>query len=126
GATDALRTSAPEAPSAAPAVRTAAPASAVAPAVAPAPEHPSPAADDVSPAAVVARDAASILGTYARTPFHPRTGRGARLVDADGRVVWDLLAGIAVNALGHRHPRLVRALREESTRLLHVSNLFYH
>ena len=81
---------------------------------------------DLSPDAVEARDAAWILGTYARIPFHPRTGRGARLVDAEGRVVWDLLAGIAVNALGHRHPRLVRALREESTRLLHVSNLFYH
>lgn len=81
---------------------------------------------DLSPAAVEARDAAWILGTYVRTSFHPRTGRGARLVDADGRVVWDLLAGIAVNALGHRHPRLVRALREEATRLLHVSNLFYH
>lgn len=85
-----------------------------------------PGSEDVSPAAVEARDAAWILGTYARTSFHPRTGRGARLVDADGRVVWDLLAGIAVNALGHRHPRLIRALREESARLLHVSNLYYH
>ena len=81
---------------------------------------------DLSPQAVEARDAAWILGSYARTSFHPRDGRGARLVDAEGRVYWDLLAGIAVNALGHRHPRLVRALREESTRLLHVSNLFYH
>ena len=43
--------------------------------------------------------------TYAYTKFHPRDGRGARLVDADGKVYWDLLAGIAVNALGYRHPR---------------------
>src|SRR5664279_2356680 len=49
-----------------------------------------------------------------------------KLVDADGKVYWDLLAGIAVNALGHRHPRLVKALREEANQLLHVSNLFFH
>lgn len=81
---------------------------------------------DLSPKAVEARDAAFVLGTYARTPFHPRGGRGARLVDADGKAYWDLLAGIAVNALGYRHPRLVRALREEAVRPLHVSNLFHH
>ncbi|HEY3054485.1 MAG TPA: acetylornithine/succinylornithine family transaminase [Thermoanaerobaculia bacterium] len=81
---------------------------------------------DDSPAAVEAREGAFILPTYARTPFHPREGKGAHLVDADGRIYWDLLGGIAVNALGHRHPRLVKALREASTALLHVSNLYYH
>ena len=79
-----------------------------------------------SPSRVEKRDAENILGTYKRTSFHPRAGKGAKLVDAEGRVYWDLLAGIAVNALGHRHPRLVKALREEANRLLHVSNLFYH
>ncbi len=79
-----------------------------------------------NPSLVENRDAENVLGTYKRTPFHPRAGKGARLVDADGKVYWDLLAGIAVNALGHRHPRLVKALREEASRLLHVSNLFYH
>jgi acetylornithine/N-succinyldiaminopimelate aminotransferase len=72
------------------------------------------------------RDAKFILGTYKRTSFHPRTGKGAKLVDADGKVYWDLLAGIAVNALGYRHPRLVKAMKEEATKVLHVSNLFYH
>jgi len=72
------------------------------------------------------RDARFILGTYKRTSFHPRTGKGAKLFDADGKVYWDLLAGIAVNALGYRHPRLVKALKEESANVLHVSNLFYH
>jgi acetylornithine/N-succinyldiaminopimelate aminotransferase len=81
---------------------------------------------DESPAAVEEREKAFILGTYARTPFHPRSGKGARITDADGREYWDLLGGIAVNALGHRHPRLVKALREESNALLHVSNLYYH
>ena len=63
-----------------------------------------------------ARTPTYILGTYARTSFHPRAGKGAQLVDADGKVYWDLLAGIAVNALGYRHPRLVKALREEADR----------
>jgi acetylornithine/N-succinyldiaminopimelate aminotransferase len=81
-------------------------------------------ADEI--AAVEKRDADFILGTYKRTSFHPRTGKGAKLVDAAGKVYWDLLAGIAVNALGYRHPRLVRAMKEEASRVLHVSNLFYH
>jgi len=80
---------------------------------------------DESPQSVEARAASFLLGTYAWTKFHPRDGRGARLVDADGKVYWDLLAGIAVNALGYRHPRLVKTLRAEATDLLHVSNLFY-
>ena len=81
---------------------------------------------DESPAAVEAREKAFLLGTYNRTPFHPRSGKGARLVDADGRIYWDLLGGIAVNVLGHRHPRLMKVLKEEANNLLHVSNLYYH
>src|SRR5258708_35525137 len=81
---------------------------------------------DESPAAVEEREKAFILGTYARTTFQPRSGKGARITDADGREYWDLLGGIAVNALGHRHPRLVKALRDESNVLLHLSNLYYH
>jgi predicted acetylornithine/succinylornithine family transaminase len=77
-------------------------------------------------AAVEKRDVDFILGTYKRTSFHPRSGKGAKLVDAEGKVYWDLLAGIAVNALGYRHPRLVKALKEEATKVLHISNLFYH
>ena len=57
---------------------------------------------DESPAAVEEREKAFILGTYARTPFHPRSGKGARIIDADGREYWDLLGGIAVNVLGHQ------------------------
>jgi acetylornithine/N-succinyldiaminopimelate aminotransferase len=81
---------------------------------------------DDSPAAVEEREKNFVLGTYARTPFHPRSGKGARITDAGGREYWDLLGGIAVNVLGHRHPRLVKALREESNALLHISNLYYH
>lgn len=81
---------------------------------------------DESPAAVEAREKNFILGTYARTQFHPRSGKGARIVDAEGHEYWDLLGGIAVNVLGHQHPRLVKTLRDESKSLLHVSNLYYH
>ena len=59
---------------------------------------------------------AFVLGTYARTPFHPRSGKGAQLIDADGSEYWDLLGGIAVNVLGHKHPRLVKTLRMKPTR----------
>jgi acetylornithine aminotransferase len=81
---------------------------------------------DESPAAVEARENAFLVKTYARTPFHPRDGKGARLYDADGRAYWDLLGGIAVNVLGHKHPRLVKTLRSAGDELLHVSNLYYH
>jgi acetylornithine/N-succinyldiaminopimelate aminotransferase len=81
---------------------------------------------DESPAAVEARENAFLVKTYARTPFHPRDGKGARLFDADGRAYWDLLGGIAVNVLGHKHPRLVKTLRSAGDELLHVSNLYYH
>ncbi len=81
---------------------------------------------DESPAAVEGREKSFVLGNYARAPFHPRSGKGARITDANGKEYWDLLAGIAVNALGHQHPRIKRVLREESTSLLHVSNLYYH
>jgi len=79
---------------------------------------------DESPSAVEAREDAFLVKTYARTPFHPRDGKGARLFDAEGRAYWDLLGGIAVNVLGHKHPRLSKALKSDE--LLHVSNLYYH
>ena len=81
---------------------------------------------DESPAAVESRESSFLVKTYARTPFHPRDGKGARLFDADGRAYWDLLGGIAVNVLGHKHPRLLKTLRSASDELLHVSNLYYH
>lgn len=81
---------------------------------------------DETPSAVEARERSFVLGTYNRAPFHPRSGKGAKLVDAEGKQYWDLLGGIAVNVLGHQHPRLKKILREESASLLHVSNLYYH
>lgn len=81
---------------------------------------------DETPSAVESREKSFVLGTYDRTQFHPRSGKGARLVDAAGKEYWDLLGGIAVNVLGHKHPRLVKTLKAEADQLLHVSNLYYH
>jgi acetylornithine/N-succinyldiaminopimelate aminotransferase len=81
---------------------------------------------DESPLAVEERESAFIVKTYARTPFHPRDGKGARLFDAEGNAYWDLLGGIAVNVLGHKHPRLAKTLKDASSGLLHISNLYYH
>jgi acetylornithine/N-succinyldiaminopimelate aminotransferase len=81
---------------------------------------------DETPDAVQAREDAFLVKTYARTPFHPRDGKGARLYDADGKAYWDLLGGIAVNVLGHKHPKVVKAMKDAGSSLLHVSNLYYH
>ena len=63
---------------------------------------------------------------YARYPVAFTHGRGSTLWDADGREYLDLFAGLAVSSLGHAHPALVAAIREQSAKLLHTSNLFYH
>jgi acetylornithine/N-succinyldiaminopimelate aminotransferase len=65
-------------------------------------------------------------GNYARYPIAFTHGKGARLWDANGREYLDLFAGLAVSSLGHAHPALVAAIREQAGRLVHTSNLFYH
>ncbi|MFQ5503795.1 MAG: aspartate aminotransferase family protein, partial [Planctomycetota bacterium] len=64
--------------------------------------------------------------SYRRMPLVFTRGRGCRLFDTDGRGYLDLLSGIGVNALGHAHPRLTGALREQLGELMHVSNLYDH
>lgn len=66
----------------------------------------------------------SVLPTYNRTPLTFVSGQGSWLTDDQGRRFLDMGAGIAVNALGHAHPDLVRALGEQAQRLWHVSNLY--
>lgn len=66
----------------------------------------------------------AILPTYTRAPLTFVKGEGCWLIEADGRRFLDLGAGIAVNALGHAHPRLVAALTEQAKALWHVSNLY--
>jgi acetylornithine/N-succinyldiaminopimelate aminotransferase len=73
-----------------------------------------------------ADEARYLMNTYRRPPVVFTHGRGCRLYDPEGREYLDFLGGIAVNALGHAHPRLVRAIRREAGRAIHVSNLFHN
>ncbi len=65
-----------------------------------------------------------LMQTYARLPVAFVRGEGAWLFDEQGEKYLDALAGIAVNGLGHAHPRLVSALCEQAGRLIHTSNLY--
>ncbi len=65
-----------------------------------------------------------IMPTYARADVAFERGAGARLFDEQGNDYIDLLAGIGVISLGHCHPRIVAALKEQGEKLWHVSNLF--
>lgn len=67
-----------------------------------------------------------VLHTYLRAEEVFVEGRGAELVDANGKKYLDFLGGIAVSALGHGHPGLVEALRDQVGKLIHTSNLFRH
>ncbi|MCX8086182.1 MAG: aspartate aminotransferase family protein [Rhodocyclaceae bacterium] len=65
-----------------------------------------------------------LMNTYARQAVAFTHGVGCQLFDAAGKRYLDGLAGIAVNTLGHAHPRLVAALTEQIGRLIHVSNVY--
>ena len=67
-----------------------------------------------------------LLPTYKRQPVVMTHGRGPYVYDATGKKYLDFLGGIAVNALGHAHPRIVRTIRRESARAIHFSNLFHN
>ena len=66
-----------------------------------------------------------VAKTYGRYPIVAVRGEGCRLFDADGKTYLDFVAGVAVNNLGHCHPKVVEALTEQAKRLLHCSN-YYH
>lgn len=65
-----------------------------------------------------------ILPVYAPAQFIPIKGQGSRVWDQNGEEYIDFAGGIAVNALGHCHPKLVKALHEQSEKIWHVSNVF--
>jgi predicted acetylornithine/succinylornithine family transaminase len=67
----------------------------------------------------------SVIASYARMPVEFVRGEGARLWDAEGHEYLDFLCGISVTNLGHCHPRVVAAVREQVGTLMHTSNLFY-
>jgi acetylornithine/N-succinyldiaminopimelate aminotransferase len=66
-----------------------------------------------------------LMQTYRRAPVEFVRGEGALLWDSEGREYLDFLAGISVCSVGHCHPAVVGAVREQAGRLMHVSNLFY-
>ncbi|WP_258935292.1 aminotransferase class III-fold pyridoxal phosphate-dependent enzyme [Nesterenkonia pannonica] len=66
----------------------------------------------------------SLMGVFGTPQDLLVQGRGCWVTDADGRELLDMLGGIAVNALGHSHPALSRALGEQLQRMGHISNLF--
>jgi acetylornithine/N-succinyldiaminopimelate aminotransferase len=66
-----------------------------------------------------------LANTYARFPMVLVRGRGVRLWDSDGKEYLDCVGGIAVDALGHCHPKMVEAIRAQAETLIHVSNLYH-
>lgn len=85
-----------------------------------------PAAKRISPAKIRADEARYLMNTYRRPPVVFTRGVGCHIYDSQGREYLDFLAGIAVNALGHAHPRIVRVIRREAGRTTHISNLFHN
>jgi acetylornithine/N-succinyldiaminopimelate aminotransferase len=67
-----------------------------------------------------------LLPTYKRSPVLITHGRGCYVYDATGKKYLDFLGGIAVNALGHAHPRIVKVIRREAARAIHLSNLYHN
>jgi acetylornithine/N-succinyldiaminopimelate aminotransferase len=65
-----------------------------------------------------------VMPTYGRLPIALSHGRGCRVWDTEGREYLDALAGIAVNTLGHGHPKLVPALQDQVAKLIHTSNYY--
>ncbi len=66
-----------------------------------------------------------IMNTYNRYPLVLRKGRGMKVWSSDGKEYLDFVGGVAVNILGHCHPRVVVALQKQAQRLIHVSNYYY-
>ncbi|MBM9520209.1 acetylornithine transaminase [Desulforhopalus vacuolatus] len=66
-----------------------------------------------------------IVGSYTRYPAVIVEGQGCRVKDANGKSYLDFLAGIAVTALGHCHPKVTAAITEQTAKLVHISNLWY-
>ena len=75
---------------------------------------------------IAERERQFLLGTYNRYPVVLARGKGVFLFDIDGKRYLDFVSGLGVNALGHAHPRIVKAIREQAAKLIHVSNLYYH
>jgi acetylornithine aminotransferase/acetylornithine/N-succinyldiaminopimelate aminotransferase len=80
----------------------------------------------MSLASVSRMEAQLLLPTYERQPILFVRGRGVHLWDSEGKRYLDFLSGIGVNALGHNHPAIVAAIKRQASRMIHISNLFFH
>jgi 4-aminobutyrate aminotransferase len=77
--------------------------------------------------ALIKRDSSVISPSYPRSyPFVMDHGKGSQVWDVDGNRFLDFMAGIAVNATGHAHPKVVKAIQEQAAEFLHISSDFYH
>ena len=76
--------------------------------------------------AIVALEQKYLLQTYARYPVAFARGKGVYLYDVEGKRYLDFLSGLGVNALGHAHPRIVKVIREQAGKVIHLSNLYYN
>lgn len=75
---------------------------------------------------IIAEETQAQLGTYAKLPIVAVRGQGIMLYDAEGRAYYDFYCGHAVTLLGHCHPRVVEAIREQAGRLIFYSNIVYN
>ena len=76
---------------------------------------------------IVAKDSQYISDSYPRAyPFVMEKGKGTEVWDVDGNRFLDFAAGIAVTATGHSHPEVVKAIKEQADKFLHISSDFYH
>ena len=81
-------------------------------------------APDIAVFSTPTRSMPHVLNTYGRLPIALSHGKGCWLWDTEGRKYLDGLGGIAVNTLGHAHPKLVPALQDQVARLIHTSNYY--
>jgi len=75
---------------------------------------------------IIERERRFLLPTYNRYPIALERGKGVFVYDHEGKRYLDFVAGLGVNALGHAHPRVVKAIREQAARAIHFSNLYYN
>jgi len=80
----------------------------------------------MSLASVSRMEAKLLVTTYERQPILFVRGQGVYLWDSEGKRYLDFLSGIGVNALGHNHPAVQSVIRKQASRLIHISNLFFH
>lgn len=75
---------------------------------------------------IAERERRFLLQTYNRYPVAFVRGKGVFLFDLEGRRYLDFVAGLGVNALGHAHPRILKTIREQAAKVIHLSNLYYN